>query len=400
MLPEPFQTATAILREIEQHHHQAFFVGGCVRDFLLKRPIGDIDIATSATPDLIQRIFEKVIPVGIEHGTVVVRYKKESYEVTTFRIDGTYSDSRHPDHVEFIDQLDKDLERRDFTINALAMDKSGAIIDLFASRADLQHKLIRTVGNGFDRFTEDPLRIIRALRFSSELGFQIDKETLFYMKKVKEAINNLAVERITTELGKFFAGKYVNNGITYLKDTEAYKHIPVFTKYPQIISLLPTHLKPLYSLGEVLALLHLLEPTVTVKEWVKEWKCSNQIKQEALQLVEACNHYKSNGINDWLVYQLSPAYYQGFIRLINTLFLKKQVSLQELISRMNNLPITSRTDIVIKGNDLIDLYPHAKRGPWLQQTITSIEKEIVAGNLKNDNYNIKEWIKCNPPEIN
>ena len=131
MLPEAFLQAIPVLEHIEKHQHKAYFVGGCVRDYLLKRPIGDIDIATSASPSFIQKIFPKVIPVGIEHGTVIVRHNHESFEVTTFRIDGDYTDKRHPDSVVFIDNIDKDLERRDFTINALAMDLNGNMIDLF-----------------------------------------------------------------------------------------------------------------------------------------------------------------------------------------------------------------------------------------------------------------------------
>src|SRR4051812_28250902 len=110
MLPAAFLMAKPVLEHIEKHNHRAYFVGGCVRDFLLNRPLGDIDIATSASPEYLQQIFPKVIPVGIEHGTVIVRHGKESYEVTTFRIDGDYSDKRHPDTVQFIDKIDKDLE--------------------------------------------------------------------------------------------------------------------------------------------------------------------------------------------------------------------------------------------------------------------------------------------------
>lgn len=134
MLTERFIKAKPILEKLEKHRFEAYFVGGCVRDLLLNRSIKDIDIATSATPEEVQKLFPKVIPVGIEHGTVIVRHEHESYEVTTFRLDGDYSDSRHPDSVEFIKKIDKDLERRDFTINALAMDKTGEIIDLLKEK--------------------------------------------------------------------------------------------------------------------------------------------------------------------------------------------------------------------------------------------------------------------------
>src|SRR5690625_1954927 len=145
MLPQSFKKAKPIIDQIEKHGYKAYFVGGCVRDYLLKHDIGDIDIATSASPEDIIRLFSTVIPVGIEHGTVIVRHDHESYEVTTFRVDGTYSDHRHPDSVKFIDQIDYDLQRRDFTINAIAMDKNGQILDLFDGQKDISQKIIRTV---------------------------------------------------------------------------------------------------------------------------------------------------------------------------------------------------------------------------------------------------------------
>src|SRR5690625_2709763 len=150
MLPQPFKKAKPIIRKIEQHGCKAYFVGGCVRDYLLQREIGDIDIATSASPEEIKQIFTKVIPVGIEHGTVIVRHDHQSYEVTTFRIAANYADQRHPDSVTFIDRIDEYLRRRDFTINALAMDGNGYILDLFEGQKDLRDKLIRTVGNAAD----------------------------------------------------------------------------------------------------------------------------------------------------------------------------------------------------------------------------------------------------------
>ncbi|WP_373896155.1 CCA tRNA nucleotidyltransferase [Virgibacillus sp. CBA3643] len=400
MVTDPFQLAKPVLDRIEEYNHQAFFVGGCVRDFLLKRPIGDIDIATSAQPGFIQQIFEKVIPVGIKHGTVIVRHQHQSYEVTTFRIDGIYTDQRHPDSVTFIDEIDKDLERRDFTINALAMDKNGEIIDLFNGKEDLQDNIIRTVGDGYERFMEDPLRIIRAIRFSSQLGFTIDHQTVDNMIKVKRDIEGLAIERITNEFTKLFAGDYLHNGLSYLKATEIYKHLPIMIEYPYIIHLLPKGLNALYSFGEVIALLHITEPKVSVIAWINAWKCSNQIKQEANQLVDGLYYYKSNGLDQWLVYQLSSEYYKGFIRLSSIYHPTNTLSYQELVNIEQSLPIKSKKDLAIKGGNLIELFPHAKRGPWLQKTLNKLEEEVVMGRLTNTELELKEWVKWNPPEIN
>lgn len=400
MLTEVFVAAKPIIEKIEENGHQAFYVGGCVRDLLLDRPIGDIDIATSALPAFIQQIFTKVIPVGIAHGTVIVRHQQQSYEVTTFRIDGAYSDKRHPDSVEFIDKIDKDLQRRDFTINALAMDKNGLITDLFNGKNDLQNKVIRTVGNGYERFTEDPLRIIRALRFTSQLGFTIHHETLTEMIEVKQAVETLANERITNEFTKLFAGKYLNNGIEYLKITEVYKHLPIFSAFPNLVHILPKSLKPLGSFGAVIALFHLLEPKVSITKWVREWKCSNKTKLEAIQLVEAFNHYKENGLDKWTVYRLSALYYHDFIGILTIMYPSKIHSENTLKQISSHLPIQSKKDLAINGTDLVELFPNVKKGRWLQTTISQIEREVVSGTLRNTKYDIKEWIKWNPPEIN
>lgn len=400
VITEVFLAAKPIIENIENHGQQAFYVGGCVRDLLLKRKIGDIDIATSAPPAFIQKIFPKVIPVGIEHGTVIVRHGHQSFEVTTFRIDGTYTDKRHPDSVEFIDKVDQDLERRDFTINALAMDKHGVIIDLFDGESDLQAKVIRTVGNGYERFTEDPLRIIRALRFTSQLGFTIDEKTLDEMKRVREAIETLAIERITNEFTKLFAGEYLNNGIAYLKETEIHKHLPVFAQFPEIIHSLPKMLIPLYSFGEVIALMHIIDSNISVSRWIKDWKCSNKIKQEAVQLIAAFNNYKTNGLDEWTVYQLTASHYGGFKRLINTIYPNNSLSEEVLEQISNQLPIQTKRELAIDGNDLISLFPDVQKGRWLQIFINTIERKVVSGVLKNTKYDIKEWIKWNPPEIN
>ncbi|GAB3802474.1 CCA tRNA nucleotidyltransferase [Virgibacillus kimchii] len=399
MLPQPFKKAKPIIEQIERHNYKAYFVGGCVRDYLLKQDIGDIDIATSASPEVIKQLFPKVIPVGIEHGTVIVRHEHASYEVTTFRIDGNYTDQRHPDSVEFIDQIDEDLKRRDFTINALAMDKRGCIIDLFQGRKDLQNKLIRTVGNAVDRFEEDPLRIIRALRFTSRLGFTIHGDTMQAMKKVKHSIRSLAMERIQNELAKFFSGQSINQGLEYLKTSGVYTELPIIKDNPDLIHQLPKPMLPLQSFGELIALMHFLEDSVSIQEWVKQWKCSNKTKEEALQLHTALLDYINFGIHPWLVYKLKELYFQGFIRLIHCLQINKELSLQELKYTAEQLPIHSKDDLDFNGHDLIGLFPEAKKGPWMQRTLNSVEKAVVTGKLNNHNQEIKEWIKWNPPEI-
>lgn len=394
---ESFTPGKEIITKLESHGYEAFFVGGSVRDLLLERSIGDIDIATSASPTAVQQIFNKVIPVGIAHGTVVVRFKQESFEVTTFRVDGKYTDQRHPDEVKFIHTVDEDLQRRDFTINALAMNKDGGIIDLFNGQSDLKKKVIRTVGNGYERFREDPLRIIRALRFSSQLGFTIGQDTLQNMIEVKSQIENLAVERITNEFTKLFAGDYVESGIEYLKRTGIYRHLPIMSAHPYLLYQLPAPFRPLHSFGEVIALLHFLDTEISVSSWVKAWKCSNKIKQEATQLVNALHYYMENKLDKWLIYELDVAYYHGFTRLIHMIQPNDYPLLSDMKQLASSLPILSRKDLALKGNDLLALFPFAGKGAWIKETIARMEKAVIFGKTANTKYDLKEWIKCNPP---
>src|SRR5699024_8462317 len=208
------------------------------------------------------------------------------------------------------------LKRRDFTINALAMDKTGNIIDLFNGKQDLKDKIIRTVGNGEERFSEDPLRIIRAIRFSSQLGFTISDKTIKDIMKIGQDIEGLAAERITNEISKVFMGTYVNQGIKYIKETEIGIHLPTFKQYPEIIHLLPNDIPSATSFGEVIALFHLLKPEVRITIWAKDWKCSNKTKKDAELLVAAYNYFVEHGLDQWLIYHFDQRYDLGFMNLV------------------------------------------------------------------------------------
>lgn len=181
---EPFTHAIPILHTLHEHGYQAYFVGGAVRDVLLGREIGDIDIATDATPDVVESLFDKTVDVGKEHGTVIVLLDGVSYEVTTFRTESEYEDFRRPKEVAFISSLKEDLLRRDLTINAVAMDIHGDIIDHVGGKRDMKRRRIQTVGDPACRFQEDALRMMRAVRFLSQLGFELSKETEEAMKKI------------------------------------------------------------------------------------------------------------------------------------------------------------------------------------------------------------------------
>ena len=191
-----------LLNILQNAGYAAYFVGGCVRDALLGRPAHDWDIATAARPEQIMEVFPKCVPTGLQHGTVTVLWEGEGYEVTTFRCDGTYRDSRHPDSVQFVTDLREDLARRDFTVNAMAMNAAGEITDPFCGRTDLEQKCLRCVHEPEQRFREDALRMLRALRFSAQLGFTIEKKTYQAIRTCAPLSAALSAERVRDEVEK------------------------------------------------------------------------------------------------------------------------------------------------------------------------------------------------------
>ena len=203
-----FSVPKRITDILSSNGYEAYLVGGCVRDFFLKRPFADADICTSATPEEVKKCFPegKILETGIKHGTVTLLIYGETFEITTFRKEANYKDNRHPSSVKFTEELSEDLSRRDFTMNAIAM-KNGEITDPFNGIQDIENKTIKAVGDPDERFTEDALRILRAIRFSSTLNFSIEKHTEDSIFKNKELLLNISAERISSEFNKLLTGE-------------------------------------------------------------------------------------------------------------------------------------------------------------------------------------------------
>lgn len=202
------QKAEEILRVLEMHGFEAYAVGGCVRDSVLGRIPDDWDITTSARPEQVKALFKRTVDTGLQHGTVTVLMEKEGFEVTTYRVDGEYEDGRHPKEVVFTASLEEDLKRRDFTINAMAYHPRKGVVDLFGGMDDLKNGIVRCVGNPLERFTEDALRIMRAVRFSAQLGFQIEEKTKDAIRILAPNLKNVSAERIQTELIKLLVSPH------------------------------------------------------------------------------------------------------------------------------------------------------------------------------------------------
>ena len=199
ILPEKVNT---IIHTLQEHGYEAYAVGGCVRDSILGRVPDDWDITTSATPMETKSLFQRTFDTGIEHGTITVLIDKDAFEVTTYRVDGKYEDSRHPSEVTFTRSLQEDLLRRDFTINAMAYNDREGLVDIFGGLEDLEKKTIRCVGDAMARFGEDALRILRAVRFAAQLGFEIEEETQKGITELSPTLANISAERIQVELIK------------------------------------------------------------------------------------------------------------------------------------------------------------------------------------------------------
>lgn len=238
---------STILQTLAAQGHEAFAVGGCVRDSILGKEPGDWDITTSATPFQVKQIFERTIDTGIQHGTVTVRLNKENFEVTTYRIDGEYEDSRHPKEVKFTKKLEEDLKRRDFTVNAMAYNEEAGLIDLFGGLDDLRNKTIRCVGDPTERFTEDALRILRAVRFAAQLGFHIEKDTCRAIRSMASNLVCISVERIQTELVKLLVSDHPE---TLRQAYEMGITAVILPEFDSCMKTIQNHLSYIYNVGE------------------------------------------------------------------------------------------------------------------------------------------------------
>ncbi|WP_250278061.1 CCA tRNA nucleotidyltransferase [[Clostridium] colinum] len=231
-----------IMEQLEKNGFESFIVGGCVRDYVLGFSPKDFDITTDAMPLDIKNIFEHTIDTGIEHGTVTIVLDRQNFEVTTYRIDGEYKDNRRPENVVFTKKIDEDLSRRDFTMNAIAYNVKKGFVDPFGGREDIKNKIIKGVGDADKRFKEDALRMMRGVRFSAQLGFDIEEKTFLAIKKNNNLIENISIERTRDEFLKLIKSDYIEK-LELLKQTNLYKYFipeiePIFDNYKKNIFIL------------------------------------------------------------------------------------------------------------------------------------------------------------------
>jgi tRNA nucleotidyltransferase (CCA-adding enzyme) len=395
---EPFLSAVPVLKMLEKAGFDAYFVGGSVRDYLLKKPIHDVDIATSATPQEMKKIFSKTVDIGIEHGTILVLYRDASYEITTFRTEAEYVDFRRPSSVSYIRSLQEDLMRRDFTMNAIAMDANGKIIDPFFGQQAILDKRIETVGIAEERFQEDALRMMRAVRFMSQLSFKIENKTLNALSKLGFLLEKIAVERKTAEFEKLLLGKDRRKAIRYLIETNMFSFLPGLKNQKESLTKLQTYSCENLNLNEMWSILiYCLDINgKTIENFLRGWKLPlKQIKE--IGHILAFLHIRLE--REWSRYDLYlakkdifPSVEKIYLQIIGS---DERESLNKYNRMYQMLSIKDRAEMDITGSDLMNWFDQ-KGGPWVKEMLLKIEQAILDGEVENKKMKIKEWLmKCN-----
>lgn len=393
--PSEFQQALPILQQIEAHGYEAYFVGGSVRDFLLGKAIADVDIATSAFPAEIKQIFPKTIDTGIKHGTVTVLVDGIGYEVTTFRTESGYQDFRRPDHVTFVRSLQQDLQRRDFTINALAVRADGLIIDDYHGLNDLAAQEIRAVGIADERFHEDALRMMRAVRFASQLGFTITADTYTSLLHNAPLLQKIAVERIHTEFVKMMLSKDWRIGWQLFVDSGLIKQTPFFKanelKFPRFTTSKST-LKLLDEPAIWVLLAEGLNLTPTqLKQLLLGWKSANDVIAESLRTLTFSRQLQATtALTAKQLYQADTQ----IIERAATIWplLQWSADFDQIALDYQQLPIKNRHELQLNGVDLIQkvkLNPGPQIGDWLDRAETA----VVEGRIENQNATLIQWVQ-------
>ncbi|WP_379968482.1 CCA tRNA nucleotidyltransferase [Ectobacillus sp. sgz5001026] len=385
-----FKQATAILQLLKENGYEAYFVGGSVRDLLLGRSLGDIDIATSAMPADVMNLFPHHIPVGLVHGTVIVLESGIPYEVTTFRVEEGYDDFRHPKEVKFVRSLQEDLKRRDFTMNAIAMTEDGVLIDPYGGQKAIAEKRIVTVGNPHERFREDALRIMRGARFVSTLGFTLQEETKQAMIENMEHLSHIAIERIAVEFEKLLLGEFVTMAIPILIEVNMQRYLPGLEDKREKLACLTTYdwSKIDYDVEAWTLVLFTLEIENEIN-MLKNWKLpGKKMKRIHTMLI----YLRTRMEKQWDEVML---YHAGeeIARMVEKLFriLSPQASFQDISSMLRALPIHNRAELAISGHDLLT-WSKQQAGPWVANILDEVEKAVINKDITNTKDDIKEWL--------
>lgn len=403
-----------IIDKIDKYGYEAFIVGGCVRDYILGIEPNDYDITTNANPNTIIDIFKdfKIIKTGIKHGTVGILIDKNIYEITTYRIESEYECNRRPKSVEFTSNIVDDLKRRDFTINAMAYNDKKGLIDKFGGALDLKNKVIKTVGNPDKRFNEDGLRIIRAIRFSAKLGFNIEEKTLNSIYKNYHIVKNISVERITEEVNKIIISENPQN-IILLYKVRIFKALGISYNFDNNEYLdLEKQLKIIRLIDELDYKLLMLQYIINLK--IKNYKqddyivnilkYSNKTKSSINSLMEYMFINENNLNRVDIKYILNKIGHSTFKRILNlkSIYYSKVLNetdknIEEYIKIIddiiNNKECYTIKDLKLDGNDLKEI---GYKGYEIGQSLNYLLEEVI----KNPKINSKNILIKKLKDIN
>ena len=388
-----------IIERLKEHGFEGFAVGGCVRDSLLKKTPTDWDITTDALPEDMKKIFKKTFDTGIAHGTVTVLMDGVGYELTTYRIDGNYSDGRHPDSVSFSKNLSEDLCRRDFTVNAMAYSHNKGIVDLFGGRKDLQNGIIRAVGDAKKRFDEDALRMLRAVRFAAQLGFKIDDDTFAAIKEKAKLLSNVSKERIFVELNKSLCGDFAQN-IKMVYRSGLYRYIgKEFAKLDENIYDFYPRKFPNKKHMYWAAFLENIENAEAVKKILFELKSDNATRNNAYLLVKELKNPLPSSDEDirWSLHRIGADLFCDYIEILKSD--KKNVDILDKIDTIENRYILILKEnhayeismLDITGKDLMDI--GISKGPKIGEVLEFLLKKVIENPLNNEKSSLLRLAK-------
>ena len=382
-MPTEFQAALPVLARLEAAGFEAYFVGGSVRDYLLGQASHDVDIATSAYPAEVKELFPRTVDVGIEHGTVLVLWEDGEYEITTFRTESAYQDYRRPQEVTFVRSLAEDLKRRDFTINALALTQTGELIDLFEGEKDLANGQIRAVGAAAERFNEDALRMMRALRFASQLDFEIESQTLAGIYQHSELLAKISVERIRIEFLKLMLGQARGRGLVHFVEAGCYQYCPSFAPFErQLLALSQLDPQRLTEEAQVwLVTLAVLElPPSEVATVLRAWKNSRQMITRVGLLYQGLQQRLGQA---WTPLTLFEQGRENVALIEQSLvYFGQEPALEASLKAYDALPLYESHDLAVTGQDLLALSGR-QGGPWVGALLARLQIAVLEGEKPN-----------------
>lgn len=375
---EYLNKAKKILMDLKSNGYEAYIVGGYVRDKVLGLKSDDIDITTSATPEQVNEVFDNVKNTGKKFGGVTVIIDDDKFEVTTFRLEGEYKNHRYPKDVTFSTNVYDDIKRRDFTMNALYMDENDRVFDEFGGLEDIEKQSIKTINNPNERFNEDALRILRAFRFVSKLGFDIEPETLNAIKELKHLVKTIKIERVMVELDKIFRGDYQKKAIQYMLETGVSKELYGLHKGLEYIVNLKDFIYPL----EVFIISYILD------DLGEEWKFSNNDYRVIVNTSNLHEVTREEEFNKYILFsnKLNPCL---LVNRINVLLGYKDQK-EFLMQMYDDMPVMDVCDLAFKGQDIIALTTlHNRR--LIGLIIDDLLYNVIMGIMPNKYEVLKEF---------